>query len=88
MPAGYVLRTDAGETGKSVSTPSKDTARHSSGYASARFGMDADVIGEGPTSATCADDVRSSHAIGYTGTNLVADGYLRFVADGAGDTQV
>ena len=45
MPAGYVLRTDAGGRGKSVSTPSKDTARHSSDYVSARFGIDADVIG-------------------------------------------
>jgi serralysin len=27
-------------------------------------------------------------AIGYTGSNPVADGYLSFVADGAGDTQV
>ena len=27
-------------------------------------------------------------AIGYTGTNPVADGYLSFVSDGAGDTQV
>jgi beta-glucanase (GH16 family) len=28
------------------------------------------------------------HAIGYTGSNPVADGYLAFVSDGAGDTQV
>jgi len=28
------------------------------------------------------------HAAGYTGANPVADGYLTFVADGAGDTQV
>ncbi|HWE72764.1 MAG TPA: family 16 glycosylhydrolase [Stellaceae bacterium] len=28
------------------------------------------------------------HAVGYSGTNPVADGYLAFVSDGAGDTQV
>ena len=28
------------------------------------------------------------NSIGYTGTNPVADGYLSFVSDGAGDTQV